>query len=314
MIAFVLNRLVSGIVVLLFVAMMTFLLLFFSASNIARNILGEEATAEQVHLKEVELGLDQPLVTRFLDWLTSAVQGDFGISWFTTLPVSDSILSRLPATLSVVLVATALAAVAATVLGLAAAVHHRGVLDRALQVLSIGASSIPQFVVGILVVTILAIQLKWFPATGFVSPADDVVGWLRSITLPVVALIIGMVASTAQQVRSATINERGKDYVRTLRSRGLPPREILLRHALRGAAPAGLTVLSVHFVNIISGVVVIETIFALPGLGYLALQSTIVGDLPVLMGVVCYIVLIVIVVNLLVDLAVGWVNPKARMS
>ncbi len=314
MIRFVLNRLGSGVIVLLFVAAMTFTLLFLSADTVARNLLGEEATAGQVAKKEAELGLDQPFLVRLFEWFRGAITGDFGTSWFTQISVSESILSRLPATLSVVLVATFIAAILATVLGLAAAVYHRGWLDRGLQVVSIGAAAVPQFVVAIVLVTILAIHFQLFPATGFVKLEDDFGGWMMSITLPVAALIIGMVASTAQQVRSATINERGKDFVRTLRSRGLPPREILFRHVLRGAAPAGLTILSVHFVNIISGVVIIETIFALPGLGYLALQSTVLGDMPVLMGVVCYIVVIVILVNLLVDLAVGWINPKARVS
>ena len=128
------------------------------------------------------------------------------------------------------------------------------------------------------------------------------------------ALAIGAIASTAQQVRSATINALSNDYVRTLRSRGLGSGEILFRHVLRAAAPAGLTVLSLQFIGMLGGVVIIEQIFALPGLGSLALQSATQSDMPVLMGVVIYFVLIVVIINLLVDLAVGWVNPKVRVS
>ncbi len=313
MVTFILRRIISGVVVLFVVSTLTFFLLYFSATSVARNILGESATQAQVHLKEHHLGLDQPLATRYFGWLGGVLHGDFGASWFTNQPVVGSILSRLPATLSVVLVTIVIVAALSTLIGIAAAVR-RGWVDRVLQVVSIAGAAVPQFVVAIIVVTVFAIRLHWLPATGYVLPGQSFVGWIGTITLPVVALAISAIASTAQQVRSATINVLGKDYVRTLRSRGLAPREILFRHVLRGAAPAGLTVLSLQFINMLGGVVVIEQIFALPGMGFLALQSTVQGDMPVLMGVVVYVVLIVVIVNLLVDLAVGWLNPKARVA
>ncbi|PPL20355.1 ABC transporter permease [Microterricola pindariensis] len=313
MVSFIVRRLISGVVVLFVVSSLTFFMLYFSATSVARNILGESATQAQVHLKEIELGLDQPLFSRYFDWLGGALSGNFGVSWFNSQPVVESIVGRLPTTLSIVLVTIVIAAVLATLFGVAAAVR-RGWVDRLLQIVSIGASAIPQFVVAIVLVTVFAIGLQLLPATGYVPLTDNVGGWLASITLPIIALAIGAVASTAQQVRSAVITVLSRDYVRTLRSRGLAPREILFRHVLRGAAPAGLTVLSLQFIGMLGGVVVLEQIFALPGLGFLALQSTTQGDMPVLMGVVVYIVIIVVVVNLLVDLAVGWLNPKARVS
>jgi peptide/nickel transport system permease protein len=313
MVTFLLRRVLSGVVVLAVVSSLTFFLLYFSAANVARNILGESATQAQVHQKEAALGLDQPIFTRYADWLGGVLRGDFGISWFTSQPVVGSILSRLPATLSLVLVTIVVVAILSTLIGVAAAVR-RGWIDRMLQVVSIAGAAIPQFVIAIILVTSLAIRLHWLPATGYVEPGTDLGSWLSSILLPVVALAISGIASTAQQVRSATINVLSRDYVRTLRSRGLSPAEVLFRHVLRGAAPAGLTVLSLQFIGLLGGVVVIEQIFALPGMGFLALQSTIQGDMPVLMGVIVYIVLIVVIVNLLVDLVVGWLNPKARVS
>jgi peptide/nickel transport system permease protein len=313
MISFILRRVVSGIVVLFVVLSLTFYLLYFSASNVARNILGEDASQAQVHLKEVELGLDQPVFLRYFTWLSSAIHGDFGVSWFTSRPVASSIFDRLPVTLSIVLVTILIVAIVSSLIGVTAAVR-RGPLDRALQIVSIGGMAIPQFVVAIIVISIFAIQLRWFPATGYVRITDDFSGWVWSLVLPVVALAIGGVAATAQQVRSATIKVLGLDYVRLLRSRGLSSSEILFRHVLRGAAPAGLTVLSLQLIGMLGGVVVIEQIFALPGLGQLALQSTTQGDMPVLMGVVIYISIIVVAVNLFVDLAVGWFTPKARVS
>jgi peptide/nickel transport system permease protein len=143
---------------------------------------------------------------------------------------------------------------------------------------------------------------------------DDPIGWLKSLVLPVTSLVIATVASAAQQIRSAVKNVLERDWVRTLRSRGILPREILFKHVLRSAAPAGLTVLSLQFVGMLGGSVIIESIFALPGIGSFAVESTAKGDTPVVMGIVVFTVLVVITVNLLVDLVNGWLNPKVRVK
>ncbi|TAM68320.1 MAG: ABC transporter permease [Microbacteriaceae bacterium] len=313
MVTFMIRRVISGVVALFVVSTLTFILLNFSSTSVARNILGETATQAQVHQKEIQLGLDQPLIVRYVHWLGGAIHGDFGTSWLSSQPVLTSITTRLGTTLSLLIVSTIVVAILAVLLGMAAAVR-RGWLDRTLQIVSIGGAAVPQFVLAILIIAFIAIRLHWLPATGYVQLSTSPAGWAAAITLPVVALAVGGVASTAQQVRSATITVLSKDYVRTLRSRGLGEREILLRHVLRDASPSGLTVLSLHFIGMLGGVVVIEQIFALPGIGALALQSTLQGDMPVLMGVVVVVVIIVVIVNLLVDLALGWLNPKARVS
>jgi peptide/nickel transport system permease protein len=313
MLSFIARRVGSGIAVLLAVSVLTFVLLYFSSGSIARNILGDQATAAQVAAKEAELGLDRPLLTRLLDWLGGAVRGDFGRSWFNREPVVDAVLNRLPVTLALVVVSILLIAVVSTAMGIAAAVK-RGWIDRAVQVGAVIGNAVPGFLIGLLLVTVFAIQLGWFPAISMIQPGAALDAWAVSLTLPVIALVINGVTSTAQQIRSAFIRQLEMDYVRTLRSRGLPEREILFRHVLRSAAPAGLTVLSLQFIGMLGGVVIIEQIFALPGIGTLAVSSTTAGDLPLVMGVVLYTVLIVIVVNLLVDLANGWLNPKVRAS
>jgi peptide/nickel transport system permease protein len=311
--SFVLRRLGAGLLVLVAVCCLTFALLYVSSENIARNILGDQATPEQLTAKETELGLDQPLGTRLLDWLGSALHGDLGRSWFNGQSVVDAIGARLPVTLAMVLVAIVLIAVAATALGMLAAVR-RGWADRLVQLGAVIGSAVPGFLIGLLLVTVFAIRLGWFPAVSTLVPGQWGPAWFASLTLPVVALLVNGVTSTAQQVRSAVITQLGKDHVRTLRSRGLPEREILTRHVLRSAAPAGLTVLSLQFIGMLSAVVVLEQVFALPGIGTLAVQATTTGDLPLVMGVVVYTVFLVIVVNLLVDLANGWLNPKVRVA
>ncbi|MFP5336513.1 MAG: ABC transporter permease [Actinomycetes bacterium] len=313
MLTMILRRLASGIVVLVTVAVLTFLLLYLSSSNIARNILGDQATDEAIAAKESELGLDLPLLTRLGAWLADAVRGEFGRSWFTNEPVFDAIGSRLPVTLAMVVVSIALIAVVATLLGMLAAVR-RGWVDRVVQVASVLGNAVPGFIIGVLLVWFVAIRLGWFDAVSTITPGSGPAAWLRSLTLPVVALVVNGVASAAQQIRSAFIKQLELDYVRTLRSRGIGEKEILVKHVLRSAAPAGLTVLSLQFIALLGGVVIIESLFAIPGMGRLAVTATTTSDLPLVMGVVVYTVVIVIVVNLLVDVLNGWLNPKVRAS
>ncbi|WP_458780558.1 ABC transporter permease [Arthrobacter sp. D3-16] len=313
MIRFILKRLGSGLVVLFAVSLLTFFLLYTSGGSIARNILGDQATPEQVALKEAELGLDQPILVRYGSWLIQALSGNFGSSWFTSEPVANSLATRIPVTMTMVLAAMVLIALIATLIGVAAAVR-RGWVDRVVQMGAIIGDSIPSFVIGIILVTILAIQLGLFPATSTISPGAPAQAWILSMTLPVIALLINGVTGGAQQIRSAVIKQLERDYVRTLRSRGIGENEILFKHVLRSAAPAGLTVLSLQLISMLGGVVIIESIFALPGMGPLAVTATGQGDLPVVMGVVMYTVAVVIVVNLLVDLLNGWLNPKVRAA
>jgi peptide/nickel transport system permease protein len=313
MIKFIAKRLGSGLVVLFVVSALTFTLLYTSSGSIARNILGDQATPEQVALKEQELGLDQPLATRYFAWLGDSLSGNLGASWFTSEPVASSLATRIPVTMTMVFTAMILIAICAALIGVAAAVK-RGWVDRVVQVGAIVGDSIPGYVIGVFLVTLLAIQLGFFPATSTISPEVGPEAWVYSMTLPVIALLINGVTGGAQQIRSAVIKQLERDYVRTLRSRGIGEREILFKHVLRSAAPAGLTVLSLQLIGMLGGVVIIEQIFALPGMGPLAVIATGQSDLPVVMGVVMYTVVVVIVVNLLVDILNGWLNPKVRVS
>lgn len=313
MLGFISKRLLSGGLLLLVISSLTYFLMFSSSNNIAINLLGDSATPEQILAKQQELGLDRPIFERYLDWLASAFQGNLGSSWMSSEPIVDALSSRLPVTLTLVGITILLAAVVATVLGMLAAVKG-GWVDRLVQVLGIAGFAVPNFVVAIVLVTLLAIQLAILPATGWVPFDEDPALWMLSLVLPVGALVLGTVASSAQQIRSAIKNVLERDWVRTLKSRGIPQREILFKHVLRAAAPAGLTVLSLQFVGLLGGVVIIEQVFALPGMGYLALASTTSGDTPVVMGVVVYTVILVIIVNLIVDLLNGWLNPKVRVK
>jgi peptide/nickel transport system permease protein len=311
--AFVLRRLAFGVSLVLFATTLTFFLVYSDSSTIARNILGENATQEQVDARAEALGLDRPLVTQFLDWLGAAVTGDLGQSYFSADSVLSILVSRLPVTLSIVAGGVVVTALLSTVLGMLAAVR-RGWADRAVQVLSVVGMSLPNFWVALMLVVLFAVTWQVLPATGYVSPDVSVTGWLASITLPVAALALSGVAAATQQVRGAVIDLLEADFVRTLRSRGLPERSILFRHALKNAASPALTVLSLQFIGLLGGAIVVEKVFALPGLGTTAVNATIRGDIPVLLGVVAMTVVMVVVVNLLIDIANAWVNPKVTLQ
>lgn len=313
MLTFIARRVISGIVLLVVISALTYVLLFFSGQDVARNLAGDQATEEQVARTARELGLDRPLVERFLTWALDALSGDLGTAWFTSQPVADTIAARLPVTLTIIVVSIVIVGILAAALGVIAATQG-GWADRVVQVGSIAGDIVPNFVLALILVIVFAIQLEVFPAVSTITPGAPPTAWIASLTLPVIAIVISAVTSSAQHFRSAILTQLEQDYVRTLRSRGIGDGEVLFAHVLKNAAPAGLTVLGLQFVGMFGGVVIVERIFAIPGIGTTAVTATSTGDIPVVMGVMIATVIIVVAVNLLVDIANGWLNPKVRVS
>lgn len=289
------------------------MLLSVAGNDVARQLLGQGAPQPLVEAKNAELGLDQPLLARYGQWLTGALQGDLGRSWFTSEDVLTAIAGRLPVTLSLMVGVTVVTAVLAFVLGVWAGVR-RGAVDRFVQVVGVAGYALPGFLVTLVLVLVFAVQLGWFPAIGYLPLDQSPAGWLSTITLPVAALSVAAVAGVSQQVRGSVIDVLRQDYVRTLRSRGLPARRVLFRHVLRNASAPALTVLGMQFVGLLGGAVIVEQIFGLPGIGSMTVAYTTRGDVPIIMGLVMVSVVGVVLVNLLVDVLVGWLNPKARLT
>jgi peptide/nickel transport system permease protein len=312
MLGFLFRRLGAAAILVFVLTSLTFVLVFSSAQNAARNILGESASQEQVDALNRELGLDQPLLVQYTTWLGKAVTGNLGKSWTSNEQVTSAIASRLPVTLSMVITAITVMTIISVLLGVAAAVYGGG-LDRLIQFISVLGFSLPNFWIALILVLTFAVSLRWFPATGYVPLTRSVGGWASSLALPVAALVVGGIASAAQQVRGAVIDVLEQDYIRTLRARGVSPRSILFRHALRNATPPALTVISLQFIALLSGAVIIERVFAIPGMGSLTVDASLSGDTPIVMGIVIVLVVLVSLVNLLIDLANAWVNPKVRL-
>jgi peptide/nickel transport system permease protein len=303
--------LLRSLAVLLVVTFVTFSLMFGNGTGIANAVLGIGATPEAVQAKVVELGLDQPLLVQYWAWLTGAVQGDLGSSFYTGESVTSALATRVPVTLALIVVTLLLTAVFSVILGVTAAVRG-GWVDRALQFIAVLGTAVPAFIIAIALVYVLAIRWPVFPATGYVSPDVSFPGWVAALVLPVTALLIGSVASAAQQFRSAVLDTLGRDYVRTLRARGISEPYVVFRHVLRNSAAPGLTVLSLTMLGLLGGAVFIEQVFALPGMGQLAVASAQIIDVPMVMGTVLVTIVIVLVVNFLGDLAITILNPKAR--
>jgi peptide/nickel transport system permease protein len=306
-----LKNLTRSVAVLLVVTLATFSLMFGNGPGIARAVLGMNARPEDIQREVVALGLDQPLFVQYWNWLKGVLTGDLGESFYTGQAVTDALSSRVPVTLAIVVITLVLTAVLSVLLGVTAAVKG-GWVDRVLQFLSVLGTAVPGFIVAIVLVFAFAIAWRVLPATGYVSPEISVSGWLASVTLPVAALLIGSMASAAAQFRTAVLDTLSRDYVRTLRARGISERHVIFRHVLRNSAAPGLTVLSLTTFSLLGGAVFIEQVFALPGMGQLANQSAQINDVPMVMGTVLVTIVIVLIVNFLGDLAATVLNPKAR--
>lgn len=313
MIAFIVRRLLTGVVMLAAITTVGFTLLYLGGGDIARKILGESADAQTVAQKAQELGLDRPVLAQYGDWVLHALSGDYGYSWFSGQTVSAAIFSRLSVTLSLVIGTVLVVAVVSVVLGVLAATK-RGWVDKLAQLLAVLGHAIPGFLFAVGLVLFFALTLGWFDPTGYVPFTESPSGWAKTVTLPVIALALGGIANVTQQIRGAVIDALRNDYVRTLRSRGIPERRVILKHVLRNASGPALAVLAVIFVGLLGGAVIVEQVFAIPGLGQVAVQATTQGDIPLVMGLLVATGVIVIVFNLLVDLAQGWLNPKVRLS
>jgi peptide/nickel transport system permease protein len=305
------RRLLLSIPLVFIVSALTFVLESFTPGDAARLILGTQFDpARYAQLRE-QLGINQPLYLQYWHWLDGLLHGSLGQSAYDGTPVAPTLNSRLGVTLFLVLGTVLVSALVGVTLGIVSALRG-GMLGRSVDVLSLTGLALPSFWLGLVLIAVFAVAIRAFPATGYVPLLDSPADWARSLVLPVITLSSAAVAVIAKQTRDAMIDVLEREFIRALRARGVPERTIVFRHALRSAAIPVVAVLGLLFVGLLSGSVLVESVFALPGLGSLAVQATTEHDFPVISGVALYFTLVVVVVNLLVDLAYGWLNPKVR--
>ena len=284
-----------------------------SNSDPAATILGQDAAtpAAVAHLNHV-LGLDKPLVVQYWDWLSQAVRGNLGTSYFSQIPVSQSISQRLPVDLSIAITAVILAVIIGVTAGTVAAIRRGGWFDRGLTIVCSAVSTLPAFVVGIILVVIFAVAAHLLPANGYVGPAQGIGPWLEHIILPSLALALQVAADVARQLRTSLVAVLEQNYITGARVRGLPYRRILIRHALRNAAGPALVVLGTGFPLMLAGSVAVEAVFSLPGLGQLLLNAAESRDIPVVQGVLLAVSAFVVVVNLVVNTLLAFLHRSSE--
>ncbi len=308
----ILQRLFALVPLLFIVSVLTFAFTSLLPSDPVDLILGDTGTDEQHKMLRERMGLNEPIHVRYLQWLGRAVQGDLGSSYFNSVSVTGAVMQRLPVTLSLTAASAFIAIVVGVAAGVAAALRPRSWVDRFATIGATFGQAIPNFWFGLILVAAFAVSLRWFPATGFTPITDSPWEWLRSVILPSIALGTSSSAAIARQVRSAMVGVLQQDYVRAARAQGLSARRVLFKHALTNAMIPVVAVLSFQITVLLGGALIVEQVFAINGLGTLAIAAVRQQDIPMLQGLVLVMVGLVVAVQLATDVIYGLLNPKAR--
>ena len=312
MLGFVSRRLLYLVPVLIAVSLLTFLVAALLPGDLAVAMLADEATPERVAALRSEMGLDQPLAVQYLHWLGSALIGDLGRSLRTGEKVLSAILQRLPVTLELMLFAQLIALAIGVPLGILCAVRNGSVFDRLMTAIAFGKLSVPAFMLAIVLIYLFSVRLKWLPATGYVPLDEDIVGNLRCFVLPAVTLGFGEWPVLMRVLRSDMIATLQEDYIAMATAKGLRRWRILLVHALKPSSLTLVTVTGINIGRLIGGTVLVETIFALPGIGRLLIGAINTRDFVVLQGVVLFVATGFVLVNFVVDMLYGVLDPRIR--
>jgi peptide/nickel transport system permease protein len=312
MTSFLLTRLLIGLATLLLASIVVFSVMEILPGDPAQLMLGMNATPQALEALRQQMGLDQPLVLRYLDWIAGLLVGDFGRSFTYSSPVIELIGERAVVSLPLALISLTLSTVIAIPVGMFAAARRGRISDTAVMGFTQIGVAVPNFWFALLLIYLFAVWLRLVPAGGFAGWGSGVWPGLRSLILPAVALALPQAAILSRVTRSAMLEVLGEDYIRTARAKGMPRRYVLWRHALRNALIPVLTILGLQFAFLLAGTIIIENVFYLPGLGRLVFQAITQRDLIVVEGVVMLLVASVVVVNLVVDLAYAVVDPRLR--
>jgi peptide/nickel transport system permease protein len=313
MLAYVARRLAFALGTVLAAVVISFLLVHASPGSPGAVALGPSGTPALIAAKNHELGWDRSLWVQFFDYLGHLVRGDLGTSLIDDRSIATDLGDRLPVTAFIALFATLLSGVVGVVVGVTAAVRG-GRFAKFITSSSGVALSLPAFWVGVLLVYVISLRLNWLPATGYVPFSEDPAGWFQSLLLPVVTLAVGGAAIVARTANAGMREALSQEHIRTLRAMGTPAWRIRYVHALRFASVPVVSVLGIQFIALFGGSVIIENLFALPGLGQASQGAVSAHDFPALIGVVIVATVVVVVTNLLLDLVVAALDPKVRTA
>lgn len=310
--SFLIKRILAVIPVLLIVAVIVFLMLRLTPGDPAANIAGDAATTEDIAKLRVELGLEEPLIVQFGIYMRNMLQGDFGESFYYKRPVISMVANGVEPTVSLALFTIVLACVIAVPLGTLAAYRQGSWLDRFVMGFSVAGFSIPVFVIGYVLIYIFSMKLDWFPVQGYQPISEGILGWAYRLILPASALSVIFIALIARITRTSVLEVLNEDYVRTAHAKGLPQLTVMRRHALRNAAVPIVTIIGIAIAILISGVVVTESVFVIPGLGLLTLDAIQGRDYPTVQALIILFSVVYVVINLLIDLIYTVLDPRIR--
>ena len=310
---FLLRRLLTTLLVLLGVSFVVFMIIHMVPGDPVRIMLGLQADQAKVEEIRRMMGFNRPLIVQYGDWLWSALHGDLGESFITGASVGPAVAERLPATLSLALAGLTIALVIALPAGVISALRPGSLIDYVAMFFSQIGVSLPDFWLGILLILIFSLGLGWLPPSGYASPFEDLGGWLSHLVLP--AMTIGLITASilTRFIRSAVLEVLHQNYVRTARAKGLPERRVINRHVMLNAAIPIVTIVGLQMASLLGGVIIVEVIFAWPGLGRLALDAVVRRDYPMVQGAVLLVALTFAVINVLVDLLYAYLDPRIKV-
>jgi peptide/nickel transport system permease protein len=312
MLAFLARRLLATIPVLLIVSLLVFLMLRLTPGDPAAVMAGDAASTEQIAQIRANLGLDRSIPEQFAIWFGNLLRGDLGQSFYYKTDVTTLIGQRLEPTLSLAAITISIAVLVSVPLGVLAAWRFGGWLDRGLMAFSVLGFSIPIFVLAYMLIWLVSLKFGWLPVQGYKRIADGFGPWLHHLTLPAITLSVIYIALIARVTRASVLETLGEDYIRTARAKGLPELTVLLRHALANAAVPIVTVIGIGIALLIGGVVVTESVYAIPGLGRLTVDAVLARDFPTIQGVILLFSFAYVMINLLVDLSYLFFDPRIR--
>lgn len=310
MLGYAIRRLLLAIPVMLIVATAVFLLLHFAPGDPVGVMLGSDASEEQRLALRQKLGLEDPLLVQYVRWLGNALRGDLGTSLFLDMPVTTALAERAQPTILLATLSLAVAVVIGLASGVLAARRRGSWLDLSLMSGAMVGIAMPSFVLGLLLMFVFAVHLRWLPVAGYKPLSDGLWPSLRYLILPAITLGVGQSAFLSRMTRSMMLEVMGQDYVRTARAKGLAEHTVILRHTLRNAFVPLLTIIGLMTAALMSGAVITEQIFDIPGMGRLLIQAVARRDFPLVQGAVLVIAFVYVLINLLVDLMVGFVDPR----
>lgn len=312
MVGVLLRRLAGAIPVMVIVSLLTFTMIHMIPGDPAAAIAGLSATREQVANIRHDLGLDQPVLTQLVRWYGNLLSGDLGRSLLLGQPVMEATLQRLPVTLALSAYALLLTLLIGMGSGILAALRQNTWVDQAAMIVAMIGISVPNFYLGLLMILLFAVELRWLPTGGYIALTDDPLGWLATSTMPAISLALLLAGLLARITRSTMLEVLRQDYIRTARAKGLPHRRIVFRHALANALIPITTVIGIIVSLLISGSVVTESLFSIPGIGQLLTQAVLSRDYPMVQGGLLITTALLVLVNIVVDVCYAALDPRVR--